>query len=139
MRVSRISRRKPAGARRNGNGFTVDTREATDPGRDPLEMQPDELRDDLRRALSGLSFEGYRTIRKELIDGIRRAGTNVSTALLMIGAATSDGEVLPPDMAHLVRYLRINRPESLKPVRALLSRLLDGADSELDRKARLAA
>ncbi|HEU4391310.1 MAG TPA: hypothetical protein VFV34_26155, partial [Blastocatellia bacterium] len=139
MRVSRVSGRKAVGVRLKRRGFTTSNLDAAVPVPEPLELPPDVLRDQLRLALSDLSFDEYGTVREELIAGIRRAGTNVAASLLMIGAAVSDGDVLPPDLAHLVRYLRINRPESLKHVRGILARLLaHGADAG-DDKSRLAA
>ena len=104
----------------------------------PLTMAPDELRDRLRVALSSLSFDEYSKTRENLINGLRRAGANVPALLLLIGApVSSTGEVLPSDLAHLIRYLRINQPKSISSINELLITLL--ARDVVAPKRRLAA
>jgi hypothetical protein len=99
----------------------------------PLVMKPDDLREQLRRALSELSFDEYDAVRGELINGLRRAGVNIGTTLLLIGASIGNGEVLPSDMAQLVRYLHINHAGSLKFVRGVIARLLANDAAEARR------
>jgi hypothetical protein len=95
---------------------------------DPLVLDPNELRERLRAALAEMSFDQYSVARLEFIRALRRDGIDVGTTLLVLGstARTSD-EVLPSDLAHLIRYARINRGERLKAVNRVLTRVLNPA------------
>jgi hypothetical protein len=78
-------------------------------------MEPDCLRDWLVRVLSELSPEEWIAKRDQLLRGLDETGVNVGGSMFMLGIPAKDSEELTaPDLAMLMRYVRINAPNALK-------------------------
>lgn len=102
-------------------------------------IDPEQLRDRVRKALMGLSVIERAAIRDEILDGLYRAGANVAADLFALGImAKTPSELTPTDVAYLVRYVRINSPERLAAIAEALDKLLS-SEEEQERNARLAA
>jgi len=82
---------------------------------------PDYLRDSVQRALLSLSFiEGMNACRR-VLDGLSNAGFGVRECLLKLGASASTAEELTaPEIAALIRYVRLIQPNTLCAVAPLL-------------------
>jgi hypothetical protein len=73
--------------------------------------EPDLLRTSVREALSQLSEEERRTAHAGLLAALRRAGVNVGHHLLVLGIpARTVEELTAPEMASLIRFVRISEP-----------------------------
>lgn len=94
-------------------------------GADLTNMAPDALRDSVRNALSALTADELDYWRDQLLSGLREAGLNLGAYRFLIGISVdSIGTLTPSDIAHLIRYVRINMPEALKIVAGRLGKLL---------------
>src|SRR5262249_19655448 len=92
---------------------------------DPAVMDPDVLRRRVLQAFSMLRSDEAQRLRDDLLGGLTRSGIDVGATLLLIGCpADAPDNVTPPDLAHLVRYVRINRPAALTAVWDPLTRLM---------------
>jgi hypothetical protein len=92
---------------------------------DPATADPDRLRDQVRRALLKLSAREWIAVRDQLLARLQQAGLNVSSSLFALGiTAKVPAELTPSDMAHLVRYVRINAPENIPAIVGMLAALL---------------
>ena len=84
---------------------------------DVTDIEPDALRDSVRNALSELSADELASWRDHLLDGLRKAGVNLGACSFLIGiSANSTNALTPSDIAHMIRYVRINLPEAMKVV-----------------------
>ena len=91
------------------------TVDATDQrSRQVLELattQPDLLRTSVREALSELPEEERRAAHNGLLSALRRAGLNIGQHLLVLGIpARTAEELTAPEIATLIRYVRISEP-----------------------------
>ena len=104
------------------------------PSVDPAAIDPDVLRDAVLEGFSALTEDESCSVRDTLLRGLSKAGLNVGANLLLIGhlAPVAD-ELTPPDLAHLVRYVRINRPGALASIRAPLGELMMSARTRQKR------
>jgi hypothetical protein len=92
---------------------------------DPQALTPDELRDEVQRTLSTLSEEDRAAWCQRLLDGLAQAGVNISATLFMLGLVASRlDELTPPDVAKLLRYSRINNPQTIEALAGPLAELL---------------
>jgi hypothetical protein len=83
--------------------------------------EPDLLRDLVREALSQLAQEERRGVHNALISTISRAGVNVGHHLLVLGIpATTTEELTAPEIATLIRYIRISEPAVMKTLAPIL-------------------
>jgi hypothetical protein len=95
---------------------------------DLLELEPDQLREQLRGMLSQLSPEGLASAREAALEVIGNSGLHLGACLLMVGIpAKVPEELTPSDLAQLIRYVRINRPDIFQDVAACLGRVLSTA------------
>jgi hypothetical protein len=92
---------------------------------DPLSVEPNVLRDSVRKALSLLGEEEHSSVRDRLLTGLKRARVNIGQCMLLLGipARTVD-ELTGPEMATLIRYVRISDPKAIDMLIAPLSELL---------------
>ena len=92
---------------------------------DPLTLEPNDLCDRTRDALSTLAEEDRKPRRDEILAGLRQAGVNIASALLLLGipARTTD-ELTPSDVGKLLRYVRINVPVAMQALSGPLAQLL---------------
>jgi|SRR5678815_578205 hypothetical protein len=99
--------------------------------------EPDLLRYAVRLALTQLSDEEWPEVNDRLLGTLKRAGVNVGQCLLLLGiAATTADELTEPDIANLIRYVRINEPKAM----ALIARVLSAIPTlhfELARGAKV--
>jgi hypothetical protein len=97
-------------------------------------MDPNQLKEGILKALAGLSSEGKSFARDRLLAGLGETGVNVASCFLMMGipARTSD-DVTAPELAMLVRYVRINQPSVLESIEDQLLELLAFSRGESSR------
>jgi len=92
---------------------------------DPMNLEPDALRDVVRNALSRLTVVELASWREHLLSGLRMAGVNLNTCRFLIGISVDSPDTLTPSsIAHLIRYVRLNLPEAMKLVAGQLDQLL---------------
>jgi hypothetical protein len=119
--MKRLKKQEDSG-RRTNDGET----EGRDPcDVDPAVMDPDALRNRLLQAFSILRSDESQSLRDDLLGGFTRTGIDVGATLLLIGCpAEAPDNVTPPELAHLVRFVRINRPAALAAVSVPLTKLM---------------
>jgi hypothetical protein len=101
--------------------FTV----VPEPDYDPMTMDPDELRNRLRDSLLIRPFDERSVATNRIVTGLKNAGLNVGATAVLLGIPGGTvSDLTPSDIAHLVRYVRINRLEILKAVTQQLIELL---------------
>jgi len=92
-----------------------------------VNADPDYLRDSVRKALLSLPFRERSMAFTSVLYGLRRAGLRVRECLLMLGASASTAEELTaPEIAALIRYVRLNEPKVFQSIATLLLGLLIG-------------
>ena len=92
---------------------------------DPMNIEPDALRDSVRNTLSALTADELASWRDHLLSGLRKAGVNLGACRFLLGiSGDSTDNLTPSDIAHLIRYVRLNLPEAMKVVAGRLGRLL---------------
>ncbi len=92
---------------------------------DPMNLEPDALRDSVRDALSSLSVDELASWRDHLLSGLMKAGVNLDACRFLIGISVNSTDTLTPSgIAHLIRYVRLNLPEAMKVVAGRLGELL---------------
>lgn len=106
------------------------------PQQDLSTLKPDDLRDQVQKALSRLCEADSKAARQRLLAGLAMAGVHVGATLFMLGIpATSLDDPTPSDLGMLLRYIRINTPTAIKALNGVLSELL-AAKEELEIAAR---
>jgi hypothetical protein len=86
-----------------------------------VNADPDYLRDSVRRALLSLSFIERTNACRRVLDGLSNAGFGVRECLLKLGAsARTTEELTAPEIAALIRYVRLIQPNALLAVAPLL-------------------
>ena len=87
--------------------------------------EPDYLRDTTYAALLSLSPDQRASICNRLLTELRKAGFRVRESLLKLGAsAKTADELTAPEIASLIRYVRLTEPNVLMSVAEPLSELL---------------
>ncbi|HEU4388378.1 MAG TPA: hypothetical protein VFV34_11315 [Blastocatellia bacterium] len=77
-------------------------------------IEPDALVDVVRKTLLSLTDEEMASIRSKLISDLRKARLHVGACLFMLGIpAFALDDLTPSDIAQLLRYVRINKPQLL--------------------------
>jgi hypothetical protein len=93
--------------------------------------EPDLLRDTVCGALSTLSIDDRSAFRKRLFGELREAGLRVRQSLFMLGvSAASAEELTAPEIAALIRYVRLAEPKAMTAVDGTLRELLTVANVE---------
>lgn len=114
MRKSKIRRGAEAVVR------TLDRQYA--PALDLGTAEPDSLRNSVREALSRLSEWDRPNVNDRLLSVLENAGVNIGQDLLLLGIPTTVVEELTaPEIATLVRYVRINEPRAMVALVPVLS------------------
>lgn len=86
---------------------------------------PDLLRDAVRQALSVLGKEERLAAQYGLLSALKKAGFNVARHLLLLGVpATKVEELTAPELATVIRYVRINEPRAMAALSPVLSEIL---------------
>lgn len=102
--------------------------------RPPIEFfstQPDDLRDAVCAALSSLPEDQRSSVRNALLAELKNAGLRIGESLLMLGAsARTADELTAPEIAALIRYVRLAKPKVMTAVAEPLKELLAGADAK---------
>lgn len=94
----------------------------------PVELaaaEPDYIRDTICAALLSIPSDKRAAIRNRLLTDLRKAGLKVRESLLMLGvsAKTSD-ELTAPEIAALIRYVRLTQPNLMMAIAEPLEELL---------------
>ena len=90
-----------------------------------VNADPDCLRDSVRRALLSLSIHERSKAATNVLHGLRNAGVRVRECLLKLGSSASTAEELTaPEIAALIRYVRLNDPRALESIATLVMQLL---------------
>ena len=101
---------------------------------DPMKVEPDALRDSVRDKLSALTADELASWRDHLLSGLRKAGVNLGVCRFLLGTSgDSTDNLTPSDIAHLIRYVRLNLPEALKVVAGRLGKLLTASDDSVTK------
>jgi len=99
--------------------------------------EPDMLRESVRKGLSQLSAEERPNVYDRLLTALKRAGVNIGQHLLLLGIpARTAEELTAPEIATLVRYVRINEPRAMAALATVLSELLT-TNAEADRGSKI--
>jgi hypothetical protein len=90
---------------------------------------PDLLRNTVFNALKALPPGERSRLRDKILSDLEAAGVNIISGLVKLGipARTSD-DLSAYDMAKLVRYVRMNRPEAMRVVSASLGELITAGE-----------
>jgi hypothetical protein len=87
--------------------------------------EPDYLRDTICAALSSLPSDQRALIGNKLLTDLRKAGVKIRESLLMLGAsARTANELTAPEIAALLRYVRLTKPNVMRAVAEPLEELL---------------
>jgi len=87
--------------------------------------EPDYIRDTICAALSSLPLNQRASIRKRLLADLKKAGVKIRESLLMLGAsAKTADELTAPEIASLIRYVRLTKPNVMGAVAEPLEELL---------------
>jgi hypothetical protein len=95
---------------------------------------PEWLRERIFSALSELSYDERNEAQYEILYHLMNAGVSIGLSLFTLGipAATPD-QLSPSDLAKLVRFIRINKPEVIKAIEASLKELIYGQRQKAKR------
>lgn len=104
---------------------------------DVATAEPDLLRDDVRLALTQLPDQEWPSVNESLLAALKKADVNIGQCLLLLGIpATTADELTAPEIANLIRYVRINEPKAMAMITPILSEILT-VHSELARGAKV--
>jgi hypothetical protein len=104
---------------------TNDIRPFKSPTHDPWTLEPDDLRNQVQRALSTLCEPDHKMFRRRLITGLAKSGVQIGSSLFMLGiSAACLDDLTPSDMGKLLRYIRINTPAAIEAIAGPLAELL---------------
>ncbi len=110
--------------------------------RDLTTIEPDVLRDRVYKALSKLTDDDRALMRDKLLASLEHADVDINASLFLLGIPVKTPDNLTPsDIAKLLRYVCINKPEALKSAASLLADLtvLDFRSEERIKPSRKAA
>ena len=106
---------------------------------DPLAAEPNALRDAVCRALLSISIDERSAFHNQLLDELRKAGIRVRECLFMLGAsAATTEELTPPEIAALIRYVRLVDPKAMTAVAGTLINLLMAVDNGAEASVKAA-
>jgi hypothetical protein len=96
---------------------------------EPAAAEPNLLRDSVVRALLSIPELERSVVRERLLGELKKAGLKVRQCLLMLGVAAATAEELTaPEIAALIRYVRLAEPKVMMAIAAPLTELLTTAD-----------
>lgn len=96
---------------------------------EPAAAEPNVLRDTVVRALLSIPELERSVVRERLLGELKKAGLKVRQCLLMLGVAAATAEELTaPEIAALIRYVRLAEPRVMMAIAAPLTELLTTAD-----------
>ncbi len=99
--------------------------------------EPDMLRDSVQRGLSQLSEEDRPHVYARLLTTLNKAGVNLGQLLLVLGIpARTPAELTAPEIATLVRYVRLNEPTAMVALATVLSEFVT-TNAEAGRASRV--
>jgi hypothetical protein len=106
---------------------------------DPATMEPGCLREWFLSALAVLPPDEWDEVRDKVLNRLGEAGINLGACMLVLGIPARDPEELtPPELAMLIRYVRINTPKALMGLSEQLiqlERIRHETRAELTRRA----
>jgi hypothetical protein len=84
-------------------------------------LEPDALRDQVRKALLQLQAEERAAVIRKLVAALGQKGFGVGQCLLLLGIpAQTPDELTASEIATLIRYIRINEPELIRAIAPVL-------------------
>ena len=93
---------------------------------DPANAEPNKLREAVYKALSQLSEDDRSQMRDSILAQLEASGVNLRQHLLVLGIpARTAAELNSPDIAKLIRYVRMNEPKAMNALAPLLSGMLN--------------
>lgn len=96
---------------------------------DPMTMDPNQLRDSVRDSLLALPFEARADYRDQILSSLAAAGAKLGSIAVLLGiSARQADEITPSELAHLIRYVRINSPQFIATSATAISRMMETAD-----------
>jgi hypothetical protein len=99
--------------------------------------EPDMLRDSVQKGLSELSEEDRPRVYDRLVTALNKAGVNLGQLLLVLGIpARTAAELTAPEIATLVRYVRLNEPAAMVALATVLSEFVT-TNAEAGRAAKV--
>ena len=111
------------------------------PGLELAAAEPDMLRDSVQKGLSQLCEEERPHAYARLLTALNKAGVNLGQLLLVLGIpARTAAELTAPEIAALVRYVRLNEPTAMVALATVLSEFVTtnaeaGRMSKVSRRA----
>jgi hypothetical protein len=94
-----------------------------------IAAEPDSLRDAVCSALSSLTDEQRASVGNKLLAELSKVGLRVRESFLKLGVSASTlGELTAPEIAALIRYVRLAKPNLMLAVAEPLSELLATPD-----------
>lgn len=122
------------------NRYEANTTPAEEHISDPMKMDPDALRNELRDALLALKFDERAAAVTTIATGLKDGGINLRSVAVLLGLqGDTVADLTPSDLAHLVRYARINAPRALKAVTRPLTDLMARPNDHETHRPRKAA
>jgi hypothetical protein len=90
----------------------------------PAIDEPEELRFNFHKAMLMLSEQEQGLMRDRLMSGLAQSGLHIGAFLFLLGIpARTPDEILPNDLAKLIRFVQINHPEAIREIAAPLAAL----------------
>ena len=91
------------------------------PGLELADAEPDMLRDSVQKSLSELSEEDRPHVYARVLTALNKTGVNLGQLLFVLGIpARTAAELTAPEIATLVRYIRLNEPTAMVALATLL-------------------
>ena len=96
----------------------------------PWATDPEELREVVQKAVSSISEEQRASYSRRLVSTLFELGLNVPAILYQSGVVEQEpADLTPVEIAHLIRYVRINVPWMLLDSRNLFAGLEHGKEA----------
>jgi hypothetical protein len=87
-------------------------------------MEPGTLREWFFTRIAVLSPEKWAEVRDQVLKGLGEGGVKLGACILVLGIpARKPAELTPPELAMLIRYVRMNAPEALRGLSEQLTQL----------------
>jgi len=87
---------------------------------------PDSVAESVRKALSNIPSEDRRAVNDRILAALNQARVNIGQLLLLLGIpAETPDELTAPELAKMVRYVRINDSKAMDVLLPVLREILN--------------